>query len=113
MEYKTLLGLIATIIGLIGYVPYFRDIFKNKTKPHLFSWLILGLLTVIAFVAQVVEGGGAGAWVTGFTAAICFIVAALALFKGEKNITKSDWFCFVGALLGTFYGLLQTTLCLL
>lgn len=99
-DYKIILALLATLIGLIGYIPYFRDIFKGTTKPHVFSWFIWSLLTGIAFAAQVVEGAGPGAWVTGFTAVVCSAVAVLAFSKGEKEITKSDWVCLVLALLG-------------
>ena len=100
LDYKIVLGILATIVGLIGYIPYFRDIFRGKTKPHVFSWFAWSLLGGIDFVAQAVKGGGAGSWVTGFTAAVCFCVAILALTRGEKDITKTDWLCFVAALIG-------------
>jgi hypothetical protein len=101
LDLKTSLGVLATIIGLVGYAPYFRDIFRGKTKPHVFSWFIWALLTGIAFFAQVVGNAGPGAWVTGITAFICLLISILALKWGEKEITKSDWLCFVGALVGT------------
>lgn len=98
MEYKAVLGMLAPIIGFIGYVPYFRDIFRGTTKPHMFSWFVWVLLLGTAFFAQIAEG--AGAWVTGFTAIVCLFIAVLAFSRGEKNITRLDWVCFVGALLG-------------
>lgn len=100
LNLKIILGILATIVGLVGYVPYFQDIFKGKTKPHVFSWFIWALLTGIAFFAQVVSDAGPGAWVTGVTAFICLIISILALKNGEKEITKTDWFCFIGALVG-------------
>jgi hypothetical protein len=106
MDYKIVLGIIATIIGLIGYAPYFRDIFIGKTKPHVFSWFIWSVLTCIAFVAQVIEGAGAGAWVTGFTALICFVISILAVKYGEKQITRIDSLCLFGALVGIVLWLL-------
>ncbi|PZO85412.1 MAG: hypothetical protein DI626_07485 [Micavibrio aeruginosavorus] len=93
------MGAIAIGIGIISYIPYLLTILKGRTKPHAFSWLIWGILTAIAFAAQITGGGGVGAWVTGFTAATSLIIVALALFKGEKNVTKSDWLTFVTALL--------------
>lgn len=98
-EMAQILGVIAVAIGLYGYVPYFRDIFKGKTKPHAFSWLIWGILTGIGFLAQVFDNGGPGAWVTGVTAFVCIMIFLLALSRGEKNITKSDWWCLLGAFL--------------
>lgn len=90
------LGILAVIIGFIGYVPYFRTIFNGKTKPHAFTWLVWGVLTGIAFVGQVVGDGGAGAWVTGFTAFISFTIFVLALAKGIKDFPLADWLCLVG-----------------
>ena len=55
LEYKTILGIIAVIIALAGYVPYFRDIFRGKTKPHAFSWLVWASLTGIAFFGQIFD----------------------------------------------------------
>jgi len=97
LEYKTILGIIAVIIALAGYVPYFRDIFRGKTKPHAFSWLVWASLTGIAFFGQIFDKGGAGAWVTGFTAVVSFAIFFLALKKGEKNITSSDKWSLFGA----------------
>ena len=96
-EYKAVLGTIAIIIALAGYVPYFRDIFRGKTKPHAFSWLVWASLTGIAFFGQLFDKGGAGAWVTGFSALVSFVIFFLALQKGEKNITASDKWSLGGA----------------
>ncbi|MFH1779685.1 MAG: hypothetical protein ABH803_00880 [Candidatus Micrarchaeota archaeon] len=100
MDYKLVLSIIAVGIGVIGYIPYFLDIFKGKTKPHAFSWLIWGILTGIGFLAQYSKGGGAGAWVTLFTSIVCFTIAFISFFKGEKDIKTFDWICLLGAFLG-------------
>ena len=97
MGYRDSIGFSATVIALISYVPYFRDIFARKTKPHAFTWLIWGVLTGIAFVGQIAGHAGAGAWVTGITAFICLVIAALAAVNGERNIARLDWIALVGA----------------
>ncbi len=102
LNYKVILGLIAITISLIAYVPYFRDIFKGKTKPHIYTWLIWFLLTAIAFAGQLIEGAGAGAWATGAVSIASLAIFILALKKGEKNITISDKF----SLFGAFFALL-------
>ncbi len=99
-DIKIILGILGTVVGLIGYIPYFLDIFKGKTKPHFFSWFIWSILTWIAFFAQIVGNAGPGAWVTGMTAFLCLLVSILAIKRGEKQITKVDWVCFIGAILG-------------
>ena len=54
MDYHAVIGGAATVIGVVGYVPYFRDIFRGTTKPHPFSWFLWALLAGIAFAAAVV-----------------------------------------------------------
>ncbi len=82
MTSSEILGALAVTIGMIGYAPYLWSIFKGRTKPHLFSWFIWGVLTAIAFAIQISEGAGAGAWVTGITAAVCFLITALSIKYG-------------------------------
>lgn len=93
------LGLLAITIGFIGYIPYFRTILNGKTKPHAFTWLVWGVLTGIAFAGQIAGSGGAGAWVTGFTALISFIIFGFALFRGVKDFPLTDWLCLLGCVI--------------
>lgn len=100
LRYAILFGYASLIFSFISYIPYFRDIFSGKTKPHAFSWFVWGLLTAIAFFAQLEKGAGAGSWLTGFTSVSCFVTFALALVKGERRFTRFDWFSLVGAIFG-------------
>lgn len=94
------LGGAAVALGLLGYVFYVRGILQGKVKPHAFTWFIWGLLTAIAFVAQISSGGGAGAWVTGVTAACSFGFALVGLGASSRiHIVRSDWKFFVASLL--------------
>lgn len=99
-DYHVTLGLLAVGIGLVGYVPYYRDIFRGTTKPHPFSWLGFGLLNGLVFFAQIAKGGGAGAWTTAVSAVAIGGIVVLAFQRGEKNITVFDWICFAGAIAG-------------
>ena len=96
-NYKEIIGVTAIAITFVGYIPYFRDIFRGKTKPHAFSWLVWGILNAIAFAGQISDNGGPGTWAVGLTAAALFAIFGLALFKGEKNIKPFDWFCLASA----------------
>ncbi|MBI2091913.1 MAG: hypothetical protein HYY43_03490 [Deltaproteobacteria bacterium] len=99
IEYKIFLGCLSTFIAVAGYIVYFRQIFSGKVKPHAFSWFTWGLIVSIAFAAQFTEQGGAGAWVTGFTALACFATFVLALIKGNRSFSKLDWSFLTVALL--------------
>lgn len=87
------------VVSLIRYATYFRSIYRKETRPHIFSWFNWGLITAIATIAQINMGGGPSTWILGFVSATCFFVAFLAIFVGEKNITRSDWITFIGALI--------------
>jgi len=71
----------------------------NKTKPHLFSWIIWGITTSIAFFAMYFNDGGVGTFPIGFAAFLCFAIAFLTYKKvGFDYITKSDWIFLAMAL---------------
>jgi hypothetical protein len=37
MDYKAYLAIGTVVLAAASYVPYFRDMFAGKTKPHAFS----------------------------------------------------------------------------
>ena len=96
-DYKTILGVLAVIVALVSYVPYFKNLLSGKTKPHAFSWLVWGILNAIAFSGQIHDKGGAGAWSVGLTATVMFVIFGISLVKGERDIRPFDWFCLGGA----------------
>jgi len=91
MTFHEILGAAAIITGLYGYVPYVRGMMKVEVHPHMFSWFIWGLITWIAFAAQVSDGAGAGSWIMCVTGVFCLGIAAVAFKSGERDITRSDW----------------------
>jgi hypothetical protein len=93
-------GAFAVLLGFIGYAFYIRGIIQGTVKPHFFSWFVWAVLTAIACVAQIVAGGGPGAWVTGVTALMSMVFALVGLGSSSRSlIAKSDWVYFIGALL--------------
>ncbi len=94
-----LFALLAILSSVLVYTTYLWSIYQKKTRPHIFSWFNWGLLSAIGAYAQLEIGGGPSAWVVVTIAVVCFFITFLAYFIGEKNITKSDWLTFIGALL--------------
>jgi len=78
------------IITIIWYTIYIKDILLNKTKPHIFTWLIGWISWLISFVIQFYEWAWLAAYITLLTSISCLIIASLSLTKWEKNITKTD-----------------------
>jgi len=87
---KPIIGIVAVILAVVAYVPYFRDIIKGKTKPHIYTWFVWGLVTSIIFALQVKGGGDWGVYVTLSAAILSFVVFALGLRNGDKDIQKID-----------------------
>ena len=97
--YKELLSAFAIALTFIAFVPYITSILQNKTQPHAFSWIVWGSVTFIIFLAQLADGGGAGAWPIGVSGIITLFVAILAyLKKSDHMIVKKDWLFFIMAL---------------
>ena len=83
MMYKELLSILAIALTFIAYLPYIRSIRQGKTKAHVFSWVIWGFTTIIVFLAQLADKGGAGAWPIGVSGIITIYVAFLAYTKNS------------------------------
>lgn len=92
---KQFLSACAIALTFALFVPYIRSIARGELKPHVFSWVIWGLGTVIVCFAQLAGGAGWGAWPIGVSGAITFYVALLAYHRrGDTAITLSDWAFF-------------------
>ena len=83
---REFLGTLSVLIGIVGYIPYFRGIFSGRTKPHAFSWLVWAVLTATGFFIQLSEGGGAGSWALGLSSIACTTIFFLALFNLSEFI---------------------------
>lgn len=86
---ETLSG-IAVFLTFVAYIPYYRDILRGKTHPHIYSWSLWGVLTVLIIALQIIGGAGSAVWVTAAAGLLCFGVVILSLKNGKKDITKSD-----------------------
>jgi hypothetical protein len=95
---KNLMGYLSLAFVVLSGVPYVHSILKGRTKPHVFTHVIWGLLAAIACAAQYSGNAGPGAWAAGLSAAFSFGTAALSFSHGEREITRSDWITFMAGL---------------
>ena len=56
MVYKELLSAVAIVLTFVAFFPYIRAIINGAIKPH------VGMTASVVFLAQIEDGGGAGAW---------------------------------------------------
>ncbi|MEW8537145.1 MAG: hypothetical protein AB2565_14090 [Candidatus Thiodiazotropha endolucinida] len=96
---KELISGLAVAVTFIAFFPYIHSILTGRTKPHVFSWVIWGSTTFIVFLAQLEDGGGAGAWPIGISGLITLYIALLAYRKKAGiTITNLDWAFFTAAM---------------
>ncbi len=98
--HKDILSAIAIALTIIAFWPYIRSIKNGSTKPHVFSWIIWGVTTVIVFLAQYAAKGGVGTYAIGVSGLITMYVALLSYQKrADISITRSDQVYFSLAIL--------------
>lgn len=96
MNIKEILSATAVVLTVFAFLPYIRSIRRGRTKPHVFSWVIWGAVTLVVFFAQVAGKGGVGAWPVGVGSLLTSYIAILAYVKkGDISITRTDWW-FLG-----------------
>jgi uncharacterized membrane protein YobD (UPF0266 family) len=96
LNVKNIAGVVAIVLTFAAYTPYFLDLLKGKTKPHIFSWFIWMIVTSIIYALQVSAGAGFGSLVTLAVAIISLFIFILGFQHGNKNIKKSRC-CFHGS----------------
>ncbi len=112
MDIKVLLGIVAALLAAGSAYLYIRDIFRGNTKPHIYTWLIWSIVTIIGFLGQWVTGAGAGSWATAVSAAYSVIVFLLAFKYGTPDITTFDKICLALALISIVPWLLTSNILL-
>jgi hypothetical protein len=96
---KIIFTIIATTLGLIGFLPYLRDILKLKTKPHIYTWLIWSITQTTAVIG-IIKGGGSWGGLNLIVGTIFVIAISIFSIKyGSKNITKRDTIILILAIL--------------
>lgn len=97
---KETVAIIASILAIVGNVPYLRDIIKRKVQPHPYTWLVWSIVSCIIFFGQVAKGAGIGALPTAASEIFTILIFFFSLRHGFKNIKRIDTVFLVLALLG-------------
>ena len=99
MNPKLVFLIVSLLFQIIAYIPYFRDMFKRKTQPHTYTWLIWAITQGVAMAGVWYGEGGLGALNLLFGVVAVLTIFFFSLKYGTKNITKSDTVIFILALL--------------
>lgn len=90
MNTKIFFSVLSVAVAVASYIPYFKDILRNKTKPHLFSWFIFSITTGIIFALQMQGGAGVGGWITLILTFIFLAIFILSFKHGTKDVKYID-----------------------
>jgi len=102
IDLKLIFATLASVITIVAYYPYIKDIFLKKTKPHVYTWLIWAITAGTATMGAW-RGGGKNS-VIGMSVIFLLImtIVVLSIKYGTKNITKSDTIVLLLALSSIF-----------
>jgi hypothetical protein len=89
-DLSPILGLLGGAVGIVDTVPYVRDTLRGRTRPHRGTWLIWGVLAVVAYVSQRADGGSWSLVMTGTQAILTGLVFLLAIRHGEGGLSALD-----------------------
>jgi len=90
----------ASVVAVIGNIPYLRDVIRKRVQPHPYTWLVWTVVSAITFFGQVAKGAGIGALPTASAEIFTVIIFFFSLRYGFKNISKTDTYFLLIALLG-------------
>lgn len=99
IDTKLFFAITALVIGLSSTLPYIKDIFSLKTKPHIYTWLIWSITTGTAAVGVYYGGGGLGLINLAMMSVVTFGIFLISLKYGTKNITTWDTIILIFAIL--------------
>lgn len=97
---KESLAIVASLLAIVGNVPYLIDIVKRRVKPHPYTWFIWSIVSCTIFFGQVAKGAGIGALPTAASEIFTIIIFFFSLQYGFKTIRKIDTAFLAISLLG-------------
>jgi hypothetical protein len=92
---KDLFGYLSLACVALSGTPYIISVLKGKTHPHVFTWFLWGVITLIAAAGQQAANAGPGAWATFLQAIFSIITFVLCFSHGDRSITKADWVALI------------------
>jgi len=90
MDAHVIAGLTTVVLCLVGDVFYIRDTLNGKTKPHMFTWIIWGIVMSLAAAVAFVEQAWVSSMTLGIEALVIFSVSMLAVRYTTVRLSGKD-----------------------
>jgi hypothetical protein len=85
-----ILGLLGGAVGVADTIPYVRDTVHGSTRPHRGTWLIWGVLAIVACASQRADGASWSLVMTATQSVLTGLVFLLAIRHGEGGLSAID-----------------------
>ncbi len=102
IDWKVVSAVLAVVIGCGAFLPYMYDVFKKKTRPHMYTWLIWCLTQGIAVAGIWYGGGGVAAIAMTIGVFFVFTIFLTSIKFGTRNITRGDTAILIAAVAAIF-----------
>lgn len=99
VDVREILGIIAGILAIGGYIPYIISTLLRKTKPERASWIIWTIVGGILAFSYMATGDLKAIWLPFGYFFGPFIVMILSIWYGYSSWSKLDTFCIIAAIL--------------
>lgn len=93
------LGIIAGILGVVGFIPYIISILRGKTRPNQATWFIWTLVGGLLAFSYLFEGDKNTIWLPLGYFLGPLVVALLSFRYGYSTWTRLDKICIIAALI--------------
>lgn len=97
---KETIAVVASLLAIVGNVPYLLDIVKKRVEPHPYTWFVWSIVSCIIFFGQLAKGAGIGALPTAASEIFTIIIFFFSLRHGFKKVRTIDTVFLIIALLG-------------
>lgn len=103
-----MIGIIAGILALAGYIPYIIGILRGKTRPNKASWIIWTVVGALLAFSYMAEGDQNAIWLPLGYFLGPLIVAIMSLRYGYSEWSRLDKICLVAAIISIVPWLLSS-----
>lgn len=99
MSHYEIIGIIAGILAIGGYIPYIISILRGHTQPNRATWFIWTIVGGLLCFSYIAEGDQNSIWLPLGYFLGPFITAILSLKYGYAQWTRLDTYCIAAALI--------------
>lgn len=91
-------AIISSAVLMVNLVYYVVLTYRRAIVPHVFTWFIWLVTTLIALGGLVLADEGPVVWRACFMALGCLVIFLIALQNGTRYVTRSDWLMLSGSM---------------